>query len=426
MYPQILFKNRKPGQIISLDEYMADGGYQALTAAVQSRDPDGIQQTLQKSGLQGRGGAAFPMGIKMSTVPENAPFPRYMICNADEMEPGTFKDRVIIHANPHQLLEGLVISAFAVKAEHGFIFIRPEYNNAARILEREIEVARKRGFIGQDIQGSGFNCDIRVHRSGGRYICGEGTAVLKALEGYRPNPKKPPPYSTEKGLWQRPTVVQNVETLCNVPHIIKNGANWFKSLSLTPEVPGTKIFSVSGRVNKPGCYELPMGVELSEIIEVHAGGMRPGSEYKTCLPGGASTPFLPLSLYHIKMDFKSLKDAGFRFGTGAIMVFDHKTCLVAATLNLMRFFARESCGWCTPCRDGLPYIADLLGRIENGEGSLHMVNRLKEMTGHLMHAYCAFAAGAAGPLESLLTHFGHEVMAHIEHKKCPFEGHGCR
>lgn len=421
MYPKVLLKNRKPDQIITLDEYMEDGGYQTLTTAVQSQGPDEIQQILEEAGLQGRGGAAFPMGVKISTVPHDAPFPRYLVCNADEMEPGTFKDRVIIHANPHQLLEGLVIAAYSVKAERGFIFIRPEYENAARILEREIKFAQKKGFIGQDIQGSGFNCDISVHRSGGRYICGEGTAIIKALEGKRPNPKKPPPFATVKGLWQRPTVIQNVETLSNVSHIIKNGAQWFKSLALTPASSGTKIFSVSGKVKKPGCYELPMGVELSEIIEVHAGGMRPGSEYKTCLPGGASTRFLHPSLYHIKMDFKSLTDAGYRLGTGAIMVFDHKTCLVAVTLNLMRFFVRESCGWCTPCRDGLPYIADLLSRIETGEGSLNMVDRLEEMHGHLLHAYCAFAAGAAAPLESLLTNYRPEVMAHIGQKKCPFE-----
>ncbi len=419
MYPKVIFKNRKPDQILSLDEYRADGGYETLTAALSSRNPGELQKILKEAGLQGRGGAAFPMGVKISEINDDSPFPRYIVCNADEMEPGTFKDRVIIHASPHQLIEGLIISAYAVRAAQGFIFIRPEYENAALILEREIILARNQGFIGQNIQGSGFDFDVSVHRSGGRYICGEATALLSALEGKRPNPRKSSVHSTEKGLWDKPTVVQNVETLCNVPHIIKHGADWFKSLSLTPGSAGTKIFSVSGKVNKPGCYELPLGVKLSEIIEDYAGGMRAGSQYKTCLPGGASSAFLEPSLYHIKMDFKSLRDAGYRLGTGAVMVFDHNTCLVAATLNLIRFFSRESCGWCTPCRDGLPYIEDLLTRIENGEGRLDMVDRLKEMPGHLNHAYCSFAAGAAAPLESLLTHFSHEVMAHIEQKKCP-------
>jgi NADH-quinone oxidoreductase subunit F len=421
MYPQVILKNRKPDQIISLDEYRADGGYQALTNAVQSQSSSDIQDILREAELQGRGGAAFPMGKKISWIDEDAPFPRYMVCNADEMEPGTFKDRVIIQANPHQLIEGLLISAYAVKAEQAFIFIRPEYENAAQILEREIILAQGQGLIGQNIQGSSFSCNISVHRSGGRYICGLASSLLNALEGKRPNPRKSPPYSAQKGLWQKPTIVQNVETLCNVPHIIKNGAEWFKSLALTPGASGTKIFSVCGKVNKPGCYELPLGVKLSEIIDDYAGGMLPGSEYKTCIPGGASTPFLDPSLYDVKMDYKSLKDAGGRLGTGAIMVFDQKTCLVAATLSLMRFFARESCGWCTPCRDGLPYIEDLLTRIENGEGNLEMVDQLKRMVPHLMHSFCAFAEGAAAPLEGLLTHFSAEVMAHIEQKKCPFK-----
>lgn len=420
MYPQVILKNRKPDRIISLDEYKKDGGYQTLTSVLQSRKPEEIQKMLREVCLEGRGGAAFPMGLKISNISEDAPFPRYLICNADEMEPGTFKDRVIILTNPHQLIEGILISAYAIKAEQGFIFIRPEYEEAAQILEREIALAKARGFLGKKIQGSNFCCDITVHRSGGRYICGDSTALLNALEGKRPNPRKKPPRTTEKGLWQKPTVVQNVETLCNVPHIIKNGATWFNSLALTPEGGGTKVYAVSGMVNKPGCYELPMGIRLSEIIEVYAGGMRPGSEYKTCLPGGASTLFLDPSLYHINMDFSSLKNVGHQLGTGAVMVFDQKTCLVAATLNLIQFFARESCGWCTPCREGLPYIADLLTRIETGEGSMDMLERLEQMKSHLMHAFCGFAKGAAAPLEGLLAHFSHEIVAHIEQKKCPF------
>ena len=339
MYPQIILKNRKPDQIISLDEYKMDGGYHTLASVIQSRKPSEIRNILRDAGLQGRGGAAFPMGIKISNISEDAPFPRYLVCNADEMEPGTFKDRVIILTSPHQLIEGMLISAYAIKAEQAFIFIRPEYEDAAQILEREIALAKTEGLLGKRILGSDFCCEISVHRSGGRYICGDSTALLNALEGKRPNPRKKPPRTTEKGLWQKPTVVQNVETLCNVSHIIKNGATWFKSLSLTPEGAGTKVYAVSGMVNKPGCYELPMGVRLSEIIEVHAGGMRPGSEYKTCLPGGASTLFLDPSAYHIPMDFSSLKAAGYRLGTGAVMVFDQTICLVAATLNLIQFFA---------------------------------------------------------------------------------------
>ncbi len=421
MHPQVLLKNRKPDRITTLEEYREGGGYEAMVRALKDETSQSIQDILMDAGLLGRGGAAFPMGQKLSTVLENAPYPRYVVCNADEMEPGTFKDRVMIHADPHQLIEGMVIAGCAMGAAHGLIFIRPEYENAARILSREVENARQAGFLGKDIMHTGFDFDIVVHRSGGRYICGEGTAILNALEGKRPNPRKPPPFPTFKGLWQLPTLVQNVETLCCVPHVIQNGADWFRSLALTPEGAGTKIFSISGRVRRPGCYELPMGIKLSEIIEDYAGGMCEGSEFKACLPGGTSTQFMPASMYHAVMDFKSLEDAGYRLGTGAIIVFDQNTCLVGATLNMIAFFARESCGWCTPCREGLPYIRDLLQRIENGQGEPAFVDRLKEMCDHLPRAYCAFAPGAAAPVESLLEHFADEVNEHIEKKACPFK-----
>ncbi|MFP4310271.1 MAG: NADH-ubiquinone oxidoreductase-F iron-sulfur binding region domain-containing protein, partial [Desulfococcaceae bacterium] len=232
-------------------------------------------------------------------------------------------------------------------------------------------------------------------------------------------PKQPPPYPTVQGLWDLPTLVQNVETLCCMPHILRNGADWFKGLALTEKGAGTKVFAISGRVNKPGCYELPMGIPLSEIIEKHAGGMKGGKAYKACLPGGASTGFLPKRYYDIPMDFQSLKDEGQRLGTGAIMVFDETDCMVAATLNLTEFFARESCGWCTPCREGLPYIRDVLRRIETGEGEEEMIDMLRTHGRYLWNAYCAFAPGAMGPVESLLKFFEDEVREHIRLKRCP-------
>ncbi len=420
-YPQILFQNRKPDRIATLGEYRASGGYRALEEAVAGRTRAEVQQLILDAALLGRGGAAFPAARKMMTVAEDAPFPRYIVCNADEMEPGTFKDRVLIHADPHQLIEGLAIAGWAVQAERGIIFIRPEYENAARILEREIGIAREAGFVGRRILGSGYNLEIVVHRSAGRYICGEVTAQLNALEGRRPNPRQPPPYPTEKGLWGRPTLTQNVETLACIPHIVRNGAEWFKNLAKTQNGAGTKIFGVSGKVRRPGCYELPLGVRLSEIIETHAGGMREGLRFKTCLPGGASTGFLPPQHYDVAMDFDALRQVGNRLGTGAIMVIDHKTCLVAATLNLMEFFARESCGWCTPCREGLPYIRELLARIEKGQGEEWFIPTLERMSKHLYRSYCALAPGAAAPLESLLAHFRDEVEEHIRTKRCPFK-----
>lgn len=422
-YPQVLFQNRRPNRIATLDEYQRSGGYEALAQVLEDRQPRRIQEILLDAALLGRGGAAFPAGRKMMTVAEDAPHPRYVVCNADEMEPGTFKDRVLIHADPHQLIEGMVIAGYGIGAEKGIIFIRPEYETAARILEREIGIAKEAGYLGESIWGSGYSYEIDVHRSGGRYICGEVTAQLNALMGRRPNPKQPPPYPTEKGLWDRPTVLQNVETLCCMPHIVRNGADWFKKLAVTPTGAGTKLYGISGKVNRPGCYELPMGVKLSEIIEEHAEGMRKDSEFKACLPGGASTRFMPKEFYHIAMDFETLKQAGHRLGTAAIMVFDQHTCMVGATLNLMEFFARESCGWCTPCREGLPYVRDILWRIETGRGEDGDVPALETIAKHLWKSYCAFAPGAAGPLESLITYFGEEVREHIAQKRCPFGNH---
>ncbi len=420
-HPQILLENRKPDRINTLAEYQQSSGYQGLKEAVEKHHQSGIIRILDESDLLGRGGAAFPTGFKLKTVAADAPFPRYIVCNADEMEPGTFKDRVLIHTNPHMMIEGMIIAGFSIKAQKGIIFIRPEYESGAKILEREVKLAERAGYLGKNILGSDYALEIIVHRSGGRYICGEVTAQLNALMGKRPNPMQPPPYPTEKGVWGLPTVLSNVETFACIPHIIRRGPDWFKGLAQTETGAGTKIFCVSGKIKRPGVYELPMGIRLSEIIEAHAGGMLDGSEFKACLPGGASTGFLPKEHFDIEMDFESLKKVGNRLGTGAIMVFDHKTCLVEATLNLTEFFARESCGWCTPCREGLPYIRDLLLRLENGEGRQDFIPMLEEMGQHLWNAYCAFAPGAAAPLQSLLNLFRDEVQEHISQKKCPFK-----
>ncbi|MCI0498720.1 MAG: SLBB domain-containing protein, partial [Planctomycetales bacterium] len=265
MYPQVLFQNRKPGRVATLEEYRQSGGYQALAGVLKDYSPKDVQETILASNLLGRGGAAFPAGMKLTSVADDAPFPRYIVCNADEMEPGTFKDRVLLQTDPHMMIEGIIIAGFAVQAEHGIIFIRPEYEQAARILEREIEIAKNEGYLGRCIMDSDYSLEIAVHRSGGRYICGEVTAQLNALMGRRPNPMRPPPYPTEKGLWGLPTVLSNVETFACIPHILRKGAEWFKGLAKTASGAGTKIFCVSGRVKRPGCYELPIGIRLSEI-----------------------------------------------------------------------------------------------------------------------------------------------------------------
>jgi NADH-quinone oxidoreductase subunit F len=421
MPPKVLFQNFKENRSATLDEYRRSGGYEALTRVLREKSPDEVQKLVEAADLKGRGGAGFSAGKKWALVPDDAPFPRFVVVNADEMEPGTFKDRMAIHVDPHLLIEGVIIACYAIAAEKAYIFIRPSYESAARILEREIEVARQAGYLGKNILGSDFSVDIVVHRSAGRYICGEATALLNALMGKRPNPVQPPPYPTVKGLWGLPTVVSNVETFACVPPIVRNGVEWFKSLASTETGAGTKLYCVSGKVNFPGCYELPFGTRLSEIIEVHAGGMPEGSEFKACQPGGTSTRYLPREFYNIEMDFDSLKKVGHRLGTGAIIVFDQHTCMVGATLNIIQFFARESCGWCTPCREGLPYVRDLLTRIENGEGEEEFIPMLRQMSSDLWNSYCAFAPGAASPLESLLTYFEDEVREHIRLKRCPFK-----
>ena len=420
MYPQVLFQNRKPNRIATMDEYRKSGGYEAIELALKKLSPKEVQQAVVDANLQGRGGAGFPAGLKWKSVAEDAPFPRYIITNIDEMEPGTFKDRLMTHIDPHMIIEGTIVAAYSVSAQKGFIFVRPSYESSAVILERELRIAREAGYIGKNILGTSFSFDLVVHRSGGRYICGEGTAQINALMGLRPRPQQSPPRSTEKGLWEKPTVLDNMETLVNVPHILRNGAEWFKNLAKTKTASGTKLYCVSGKVNRPGCFELPMGTRLPELIEEHAGGMLPGSQYKTCLPGGASTSFLPRGVYDIEMDFDGLKKVKNRLGTGAVIVFDQKTCLVAATLNLIEFFVRESCGWCTPCREALPFIRELLWRIEAGDGKEEFIPMLRRMSAHTWKSYCAFAPGATMPVMSLLDHFAEEVHEHISQKKCPF------
>ena len=423
MKEQVLFQNYHPDRAATFDEYRATGGYEALTTAIRKQTPAQLKDILKASGLRGRGGAGFPAGIKWKSVREDAPFPRYAVSNTDEMEPGTFKDRMLVDADPHMVIEGMVLGAYAVSAERGFMFVRPSYERGAKLLETELEVAREAGFIGKNILGSDFSFDLAVHRSGGRYICGESSAQLVAIEGKRPRPRKGGVYETEKGIWGFPTLVNNVETLACVPHILRKGPDWFKGLAATESGAGTKLYCVSGKVNKPGCFELPIGTRLSEIIDEHADGMTAGSHFKACLPGGASTRYLTKEFLDVRMDFDPLQEVGHRLGTAAIIVFDQNTCLVAATLKLIEFFARESCGWCTPCREGIPYIRDLLWRIENGEGRESFIPMIREMAGHMSKAYCAFALGAASPVESLLTYFEDEVREHISQRRCPFHSH---
>jgi NADH-quinone oxidoreductase subunit F len=421
-HESFILHNRKEDETLTLDEYRETGGYQGLEKALRKYSPQETKKMVLDSGLRGHGGAGFPTGRKWDFLKKDAPHPRYLVANTDEMEPGTFKDRTLLSINPHTVIEGMAVAAYANAAEKGYFFVRPSYEVIAEDFAMALEEARAAGFLGQKILGTDFSFDVVIHRSAGRYICGEAKGLIHALEGKRPHPNIEG-HLTTTGLWGQPTIVNNAETLAYVPHIVRKGADWFKGLGRHEKAPGNKIYSISGRINRPGVVELPFGTPLGEIIDQHAGGMPSGYEYKACLPGGASTRYLPGKYYNVNMDFESIAQIGpdFRFGTGAIMVLDQKTCLVAATLNLIAFFARESCGWCTPCREGLPYIEELLRRIEAGEGKEEFIPLLRAMCNHMAKAYCAFAPGAAAPVIGLLEDFVDEVHEHISQKKCPFE-----
>ena len=299
---------------------------------------------------------------------EDVPRPKYVVCNFDEMEPGSFKDRFLVEGDPHQLIEGMILAGYAIEAEVGYIFIRRDYVKAARILSKAIKEAFGKNYLGTNIMGQGFNYELHLHVSVGRYICGESSALLNALEGGRAIPRSRPPHMSTVGLWGKPTVVNNVETICNVPHIVANGPDWFRELSYTEE-GGTKIYGASGRVKKPGAWELPMGTTLREILEEHAGGMKEGFKLRGALPGGASSEFVTLEQLDTKMDFASMKKVQSHLGTGTVIVLDNGNCPLGMVLSLQRYFSRESCGWCTPCREGLPWIVQMLEALEEGSGT---------------------------------------------------------
>lgn len=418
-----LTKNIDPSRgALDLKGYVAAGGYEGVRKAV-SCQPAEVTELVKNAGLKGRGGAGFSTGFKWSFVPmgPDAPHPKYLVCNADEMEPGTFKDRLLLEGDPHSLIEGMIVAAYAIQADIAYIFLRWGYTQAAECLRKAIAEAYAGGYLGKNILSSGYNLEMHLHISAGRYICGEETALLNSLEGKRANPRTKPPFPQVSGLFGKPTIVQNVETLCNVHHIVNHGVDWYKRLSLTEE-GGTKLYGVSGKVKNPGTWELPMGTPMREILEGHAGGMRDGVKFRGLLPGGASTDFLVEEHLDLAMDYTTIGRAGSRMGTGTMIVLDDHTCPVGMVLNLEQFFAQESCGWCTPCRDGLPYVTRILAAIENGEGRMEDLDKLASMCAYMGpgNTFCALAPGAAEPLQSALKYFREDFEAHILHKKCPW------
>ncbi len=418
-----LTKNIKPNrEPLNIEEYEKAGGYQALRKAL-SMSPQEIQQLVIASNLYGRGGAGFPTGKKWSLVPmgKDAHRPKYMVVNADEMEPGTFKDKLLLEADPHAVIEGAIIGACAIEADAAYVFLRWEYKLAEKRINKAISEAYEKGYLGKNILGSSYSLEMYMHSSAGRYMCGEEDGLLDALGGKRAIPRTRPPYAVTCGLWGKPTVVNNVETLANISHIIANGPEWFKKLSYTEE-GGTKLYGVSGKVKRAGLWELPMGSTVREIFEEHAGGMRNGFKFCGLLPGGASTSVLVEEHLDSRMDFASMNKAGSRLGTGTMIVFDDTCCPVRLVHNLEKFFTRESCGWCTPCREGLPWVTKTLETIEKGQGKPGDIELLEEHTWllGLGHTFCALAPGAMEPLRGMLKYFRRDFERHITEHRCPW------
>jgi NADH-quinone oxidoreductase subunit F len=419
-----LTQNIRPAEgPFDLASYERTGGYQSIRKVVKEMQPKEVIELVTDSNLRGRGGAGFPTGVKWSFVPtgDKARHPTYLIMNADEMEPGTFKDRLLLEGDPHAAVEAMIDAAYAIQADVGYIFLRWAYKVAERRLHQAIQEAYQAGYLGKNIFGTDFSFDLYVHSSAGRYMCGEETGLLNSLEGKRATPRFKPPFPQVSGLWGRPTVVNNVETLYNVPHIVKRGAEWFKGLGKSNDA-GTKLFGASGKVNHPGVWELPMGTTLREILEEHAGGMRAGLKVRAVQPGGGSTDFVSAEDLDIPMDFSSLQKVGSRMGTGTLIVMDDQTCPVAMVQNLEVFYAQESCGWCTPCREGLPWTARILKAIDDGQGQEGDLEILEQHAHRLGPGYtfCAHAPGAAEPLQSALRLFRDDFERHINQRRCPW------
>ncbi|TAL07878.1 MAG: NADH oxidoreductase (quinone) subunit F [Porticoccaceae bacterium] len=413
-------------QPMDLAAFEASGGYRALRLALKELSPQDVQARVKDANLRGRGGAGFPAGVKWGLIPMGPDAGvKCLVCNADEMEPGTFKDRLLMEGAPHQLVEGMLVAAYATQATTGYIFLRGEYVLAAARLNQALAEARAAGLLGRNILGSGWDFDCFVHTGAGRYICGEETALINSLEGRRANPRAKPPFPQIAGAWGRPTVINNVETLNNVAPIVLNGAEWFRSLSQgkSPD-GGTKLYGVSGRAKRPGVFELPIGTTAREILEEHAGGMKDGYELKCWLPGGASTDFLLPEHLDLAMDYDTIGKAGSRMGTGLLAVVDQTHNMVSVVRNLEEFFARESCGWCTPCRDGLPWTVKILRALEAGQGNSGDIEQLVSMTKALGpgRTFCAHAPGAMEPLQSALKFFRAEFEAGIRADHAPAAG----
>jgi NADH-quinone oxidoreductase subunit F len=403
----------------TLGAYEDRGGYGALRTAL-GMTPDDVIAAVKDSGLRGRGGAGFPTGMKWSFIPQDNPRPKYLVVNADESEPGTCKDVPLMMASPHTLVEGVIISSYAIRASHAFIYVRGEVLHVVRRLQRAVQEAYDAGHLGQDIHGSGYGLDLVVHAGAGAYICGEETALLDSLEGRRGQPRLRPPFPAVAGLYASPTVINNVESIASVPSILGNGADWFASMG-TEKSKGFGIFSLSGHVVRPGQYEAPLGITLRTLIDL-AGGMRHGHELKFWTPGGSSTPILTGEHLDVPLDFEAVGAAGSMLGTRALQIFDETTCVVRAVLRWTEFYKHESCGKCTPCREGTWWLVQTLTNLEKGVGAESDLDLLLDQCDNILgRSFCALGDGATSPISSSIQYFRDEYLRHLREGGCPFD-----
>ena len=419
----VLTKNWADDRAWTLEAYTNQGGYGALKKAL-AMQPGDVIEAVKASGLRGRGGAGFPTGMKWGFLPPNeegkAPKDRYLVVNADESEPGTCKDIPLMMASPHTLVEGVIISSYAIRAKHAFIYVRGEVLHVIRRLQAAVQEAYAAGHLGKDIHGSGYNLDLIVHAGAGAYICGEETALLDSLEGRRGQPRLRPPFPAVAGLYASPTVINNVESISSVPSILEHGADWFASMG-TEKSKGFGIFSLSGHVANPGQYEAPLGITLRKLIEL-AGGMRNGHELKFWTPGGSSTPLLTSEHLDVPLDFEGVGAVGSMLGTRALQIFDETTCVVRAVLRWTEFYKHESCGKCTPCREGSWWLVQTLSKLEKGQGQESDLEQLLDICDNILgRSFCALGDGATSPISSSIKYFRDEYLAHLEHGGCPFD-----
>ncbi len=406
-----------------LATYRSRGGYASWRKVVETMKPEQVIEEVKASGLRGRGGAGFPTGMKWSFVPKDSPKPKYLVCNADESEPGTFKDRLLIEQDPHAIVEGTLIAAYAIQSHTGFIYVRGELDFGARQLENAVEEAYQAGYIGRNIFARGYDLELMVHRGAGGYICGEETALLSSLEGARGWPKVKPPFPATHGLFGCPTVVNNVETLAALPWIFERGAAAYAALG-TEKSKGTKLFSVSGHISRPGVYEVEMGYPMKKLLDEDCGGVPGGKKLKGVIPGGGSMPVLkPEEIENVNLDYESVQAAGSLLGSGGVIVMDETTCMVRAAWNIARFFAHESCGQCSPCREGCHWMEKLFHRVERGEGEKSDLDLILNISGNIMgNTICPFGDAAAMPAAAFIRKYRDEFEAHIVERRCIVRG----